>query len=178
VLTRLRRPAGTCLYLSHLTSQSSPLLTDPKQPWIKGGNVLIDPVRPLSRPDSTALALLTIPCSFLARRPRSTRPRSSAPTSSSAPAARLALASVCSWNSSVGRWARVENITVLGDDVTIKDELLINGASVLPHKSVRPACPASGVYGDRPLLTPGRSLLAPSLSLQIASSITEPRIVM
>jgi hypothetical protein len=36
---------------------------------------------------------------------------------------------------------------VLGDDVTIKDELYINGASVLPHKS-------------------------------IATSITEPRIVM
>jgi acyl-[acyl carrier protein]--UDP-N-acetylglucosamine O-acyltransferase len=88
------------------------------------------------------------------------------------------MSSIIGWNSSVGRWARVENITVLGDDVTIKDELLINGASVLPHKSVRPACPASGVYGDRPLLTPGRSLLAPSLSLQIASSITEPRIVM
>jgi mannose-1-phosphate guanylyltransferase len=30
----------------------------------------------------------------------------------------------------------VENITVLGDDVTIKDELYVNGASVLPHKSV------------------------------------------
>jgi hypothetical protein len=25
---------------------------------------------------------------------------------------------------------------VLGDDVTIKDELYVNGASVLPHKSV------------------------------------------
>lgn len=31
----------------------------------------------------------------------------------------------------------MENITVLGDDVNIKDELLINGASVLPHKSIR-----------------------------------------
>lgn len=31
---------------------------------------------------------------------------------------------------------RVENITVLGDDVTIKDELYVNGASVLPHKSI------------------------------------------
>lgn len=25
---------------------------------------------------------------------------------------------------------------MLGDDVTIKDELYVNGASVLPHKSV------------------------------------------
>lgn len=46
------------------------------------------------------------------------------------------MSSIIGWNSSVGRWARVENITVLGDDVAIKDELLINGASVLPHKSV------------------------------------------
>lgn len=28
-------------------------------------------------------------------------------------------------------------VSVLGDDVNIKDELLINGASVLPHKSIR-----------------------------------------
>lgn len=27
--------------------------------------------------------------------------------------------------------------SVLGDDVNIKDELLVNGASVLPHKSIR-----------------------------------------
>lgn len=63
--------------------------------------------------------------------------------------------SIVGWNSNVGRWvsgrrratyhrvwailipqARLENITVLGDDVTIKDELYINGASVLPHKSI------------------------------------------
>jgi mannose-1-phosphate guanylyltransferase len=61
--------------------------------------------------------------------------------------------SIIGWNSNVGRWVsdsavrgsgrradsgqtRVENITVLGDDVTIKDELYVNGASVLPHKSV------------------------------------------
>jgi mannose-1-phosphate guanylyltransferase len=30
----------------------------------------------------------------------------------------------------------VENITVLGDDVAIKDEVYVCGASVLPHKSV------------------------------------------
>jgi len=44
--------------------------------------------------------------------------------------------SIIGWNSSVGRWARLDNITVLGDDVTIKDELFVNGASVLPHKSI------------------------------------------
>ena len=37
--------------------------------------------------------------------------------------------SIIGWNSNVGRWARVDNTTVLGDDVSIKDELYINGAS-------------------------------------------------
>jgi mannose-1-phosphate guanylyltransferase len=37
--------SGTCLYLSHLTSQHSPLLSDPSQnKWVYGGNVLVDPV--------------------------------------------------------------------------------------------------------------------------------------
>ena len=31
---------------------------------------------------------------------------------------------------------RVEGITVLGDDVNVKDEVYVNGASVLPHKSL------------------------------------------
>lgn len=36
---------GTCLYLSHLTSLHSPLLSDPtKNKWVYGGNVLVDPV--------------------------------------------------------------------------------------------------------------------------------------
>lgn len=30
----------------------------------------------------------------------------------------------------------MENVTVLGEDVEIKDELYINGASVLPHKAL------------------------------------------
>lgn len=43
---RVRRlTPGTCLYLSHLTSTHSPLLTDPsKNKWVYGGNVLVDEV--------------------------------------------------------------------------------------------------------------------------------------
>lgn len=43
---------------------------------------------------------------------------------------------IVGWHSTVGRWARLENVTVLGDDVHIGDEIYVNGASVLPHKSV------------------------------------------
>jgi mannose-1-phosphate guanylyltransferase len=36
--------AGTCLYLTYLTSQKSALLSDPaSNPWVFGGNVLVDP---------------------------------------------------------------------------------------------------------------------------------------
>ncbi|VDP53383.1 unnamed protein product, partial [Schistosoma curassoni] len=36
----------------------------------------------------------------------------------------------------VGKWVRMENVTVLGEDVTVKDELFLNGALVLPHNSI------------------------------------------
>ncbi|KAJ3262562.1 mannose-1-phosphate guanyltransferase [Boothiomyces macroporosus] len=44
--------------------------------------------------------------------------------------------SIIGWHSSVGRWTRIDEITVLGEDVHVKDEIFTNGATVLPHKSV------------------------------------------
>jgi mannose-1-phosphate guanylyltransferase len=43
---------------------------------------------------------------------------------------------IVGWNSEVGRWARLEGHTVLGDDVKIKDEIYVNGGKVLPHKTI------------------------------------------
>ena len=34
---------------------------------------------------------------------------------------------IVGWHSTVGRWARLENVSVLGDDVTIADEVYVNG---------------------------------------------------
>lgn len=36
---------------------------------------------------------------------------------------------------------RMENVTVLGEDVIVSDELYLNGASVLPHKSIGESVP-------------------------------------
>jgi mannose-1-phosphate guanylyltransferase len=36
---------------------------------------------------------------------------------------------------------RIEGVTVLGEDVTVKDELYLNGARVLPHKSISDSVP-------------------------------------
>lgn len=44
--------------------------------------------------------------------------------------------SIIGWNAVIGKWVRIEGTTVLGDDVTVKDELLINGALVLPNKTL------------------------------------------
>lgn len=43
---------------------------------------------------------------------------------------------IVGWKSVVGQWVRMENTTVLGENVNIKDELYVNGGQVLPHKSI------------------------------------------
>ncbi|XP_074054060.1 mannose-1-phosphate guanylyltransferase catalytic subunit beta isoform X1 [Macrotis lagotis] len=48
---------------------------------------------------------------------------------------------IVGWRSRVGQWVRMENVTVLGEDVIVGDELYLNGASVLPHKSIGESVP-------------------------------------
>nr|XP_006631022.1 PREDICTED: mannose-1-phosphate guanyltransferase beta [Lepisosteus oculatus] len=48
---------------------------------------------------------------------------------------------IIGWSSSVGQWVRMENVTVLGEDVIVNDELYLNGANVLPHKSIAESVP-------------------------------------
>ncbi|XP_061473731.1 mannose-1-phosphate guanyltransferase beta isoform X2 [Rhineura floridana] len=48
---------------------------------------------------------------------------------------------IVGWSSSVGQWVRMENVTVLGEDVIVNDELYLNGANVLPHKSIAESVP-------------------------------------
>ncbi|KAH7332126.1 hypothetical protein KP509_20G069400 [Ceratopteris richardii] len=45
--------------------------------------------------------------------------------------------SIIGWHSTVGQWARVENMTVLGEDVHLCDEVYSNGGVVLPHKEIK-----------------------------------------
>ncbi|KAK0182023.1 hypothetical protein PV327_000195 [Microctonus hyperodae] len=48
---------------------------------------------------------------------------------------------IVGWQSVVGRWVRMEGITVLGEDVIVKDEIYINGGQVLPHKNIATSVP-------------------------------------
>lgn len=44
--------------------------------------------------------------------------------------------SIIGWRATVGSWVRMEGTSVLGDDVQVRDELYVNGAVVLPNKSI------------------------------------------
>ncbi|XP_060067827.1 mannose-1-phosphate guanyltransferase beta-like [Ylistrum balloti] len=48
---------------------------------------------------------------------------------------------IIGWKCVLGRWVRMENVSVLGEDVTVKDELYINGGRILPHKSIGTSVP-------------------------------------
>jgi len=48
---------------------------------------------------------------------------------------------IIGWKSQVGQWARMENVTVLGEDVMVADELYINGGRILPHKAISASVP-------------------------------------
>lgn len=48
---------------------------------------------------------------------------------------------IVGWQSRVGQWARCENVTVLGEDVKVADEIYLNGIRVLPHKSIKESLP-------------------------------------
>jgi mannose-1-phosphate guanylyltransferase len=49
--------------------------------------------------------------------------------------------SIIGWESTVGRWCRVEGVTVLGRSVKIFDELYINGGIILDHKEIKESIP-------------------------------------
>jgi len=48
----------------------------------------------------------------------------------------VVLDSILGWRSTVGRWTRVEGVSVLGEDVHLEAEIAVNGALILPHKSI------------------------------------------
>jgi mannose-1-phosphate guanylyltransferase len=126
---------GTCLYLSSLTKKGSKQLTSTSAPYVYGGNVLIDPSAKIGRncrigPNVTIGPDVVVGdgvrlqrCVLLA----GSKVKDHAWIKST----------IVGWNSTVGRWARLENVSVLGDDVTIGDEIYVNGGSILPHKSIK-----------------------------------------
>lgn len=127
--------SGTCLYLSSLTKHKSKMLASTHLPYIHGGNVLIDPSAKIGKncrigPNVTIGPNCVIGDGVRLQRSvmlENTKIKDHAWVKSS----------IIGWNSTVGRWARLENVSVLGDDVTIADEVYVNGGSILPHKTIK-----------------------------------------
>lgn len=49
--------------------------------------------------------------------------------------------SIIGWDSVVGKWVRMEGVSVLGRDVSVGDELYLNGALILDHKAIKESIP-------------------------------------
>jgi mannose-1-phosphate guanylyltransferase len=126
---------GTCLYLSSLTKKGSKLLTPSSEPFVHGGNVLIDPSAKIGKNCRIGPNVTIGPDVVVGDGVRLQRCvlMSGVKVKDHA----WVKSTIVGWNSSVGKWARLENVTVLGDDVTIGDEIYVNGGSVLPHKTIK-----------------------------------------
>jgi mannose-1-phosphate guanylyltransferase len=127
--------SGTCLYLSSLTKHGSNLLTPASEPYIYGGNVMIDPTAKIGKNCKIGPNVVIGPNVEVGEGVR--LQRSVLLKNCKIKEHAWVKSTIVGWNSTVGRWARLENVTVLGDDVTVGDEIYCNGASVLPHKSIK-----------------------------------------
>lgn len=124
--------SGTCLYLTSLAKRAVDKLS--KEPYVYKGNVLVDPSATIGKGCRIGPNVVIGPNVRIGDGVRLQRcvlldgsvVKNHANVSSS----------IVGWNSVLGRWSRLENTCVLGDDVTVKDEIYLNGASVLPHKSI------------------------------------------
>jgi mannose-1-phosphate guanylyltransferase len=54
--------------------------------------------------------------------------------------------SIIGWHSTVGQWARIENVTVLGEHVRVRDEVYSNGGLVVPYRGIRSSIPSPAMY--------------------------------
>ncbi|KAJ1568901.1 mannose-1-phosphate guanyltransferase [Cladochytrium tenue] len=127
---------GTCLYLTSLQERSSPLLTAAKDApgYTVVGNVLIDPTATVGKDCKIGPNVVIGPGVKVrngVRLARSVLMKGSVVKDNA-----WVKDSIVGWHSSVGRWTRVDNTTVLGEDVHVSDEIFVNGGAVLPHKSV------------------------------------------
>lgn len=127
---------GMCLYLTSLRQkQSSKLYTGPGVV----GNVLVDPTAKIGEgcrigPNVTIGPDVVIEDGVCIK-------RSTILTGAIVKSHSWLDSCIVGWRSVVGRWVRLEGITVLGEDVIVKDEIYINGGQVLPHKSIAASVP-------------------------------------
>jgi mannose-1-phosphate guanylyltransferase len=117
--------SGTCLYLSSLTKKGSKELTSTSESYVHGGNVLIDPSAKIGSNCKIGPNVVIGPNCVIGDGVR--LQRCVLLSNSKVKEHAWIKSTIVGWNSVVGRWARLENICVLGDDVTVGDEIYVNG---------------------------------------------------
>jgi mannose-1-phosphate guanylyltransferase len=117
--------SGTCLYLSSLTKKGSKELTPTSESYVHGGNVLIDPSAKIGSNCKIGPNVVIGPNCVIGDGVR--LQRCVLLSNSKVKEHAWIKSTIVGWNSVVGRWARLENICVLGDDVTVGDEIYVNG---------------------------------------------------
>ncbi len=45
--------------------------------------------------------------------------------------------SIIGWKCKIGKWTRLEGLSILGEDVTIGDEVLLNAVTVMPNVVIK-----------------------------------------
>ncbi|SCU94359.1 LAME_0F07162g1_1 [Lachancea meyersii CBS 8951] len=132
--------SGSVLYLNSLSKRSP-------QSMAKGnnivGNVIVDPSAKISASAKIGPDVVIGPNVTIGDGVRITR--SVVLCNSHIKDHALVKSTIVGWNSTVGKWARLEGVTVLGDDVEVKDEVYVNGGKVLPHKSISANVPKEAI---------------------------------
>jgi len=127
--------SGTCLYLSSLAKNNPKALVSPSESYVFGGNVMVDPTAKIGKGCRIGPNVVIGPGCVIGDGVR--LQRCVLLEDSKVKDHAWIKSTIVGWRSTVGRWARLENVTVLGDDVTIGDEIYVNGGSVLPHKTIK-----------------------------------------
>lgn len=126
--------SGSCLYLTALAKKNPELLANSSKSANFVGNVLVDPTAQISPEARVGPNVVIGPNTVVGAGARLSR--SVVLANAVIKPHAFVKNSIIGWNSKVGKWARVENVSVLGDDVEIKDEIYVNGGRVLPHKTI------------------------------------------
>jgi len=133
--------AGTRLYLKSLQNHKSPELTAPKAERILG-NVLIDPTAKIHKDAVIGPDVVIGPGCEIEEGVRLQRTCVMRDTKIKAHS--WISDSIIGWQCTIGKWVRIEGVTVLAEDIQVKDEVYINGCSILPHKSITTSAPDKG----------------------------------
>ncbi|KAL0079360.1 mannose-1-phosphate guanyltransferase [Phycomyces blakesleeanus] len=125
---------GTCLYLTHMSKKHPQELANPSIDYVHKGNVLVHPTAKIGKDCRIGPNVVVGPNCVIGDGVRLQR----CVILEGAKIKDFAWvnSSIVGWHSSVGRWSRLEGCSVLGDDVTISDEIYVNGGSILPHKTI------------------------------------------